>query len=154
MKAVDPLGLCVVLGGQPQPVVDRDPLDYEHPVAVEDLPLGNRLELIPVDLDVTRIQRAGEGARQSPAGSGDHVVQSRGLGREVVRRDPVVLGDLGVNSERDRLLHGGEVGEALRTAEALDLDAGDVRGLRHGRVSRYHAVWPAKHAVLCLDNKV
>ncbi len=133
VKAVDPLGLRVVLGRQPQPVVDRDPLDYKHPVAVEDLSLGNRLELIPVDLDVTRIQRAGEGARQSPAGRGDHVVQSRGLGREVVRRDPVVLGDLGVNSERDRLLHGGEVGKALRTAEALDLDAGYVDGLGHAR---------------------
>lgn len=52
MKVVDPLGLRVVLISQPQPVVDRDPLDYEHSVAIEDLPLGNRLKLISVDLDM------------------------------------------------------------------------------------------------------
>jgi hypothetical protein len=87
--------------------------------------LADRLDLVLVllELDLTRFQRAGEGAGQSPAGRGDDVVERRRVRREGVRRDAVVLGDLGVHAEGHRFVLGGQVRQALRPAEALDADA-------------------------------
>jgi hypothetical protein len=48
---------------------------------------------------LTRFQRAGKGARQSPARGRDHVVQRRGARRKVVGADAIVLGDLGMDAE-------------------------------------------------------
>ncbi len=131
MEAVHSLCLLVVLGRDPEAVADGDALDHEHTVAVEDLALGCGLELVSVDLDLTRLQRAGEGVGQSAAGGGHHVVEGGGRRREVVGRDAVVVGDLGVNAEGDRFLPGGEVREALRAAEEFDFDAGAIDRVGH-----------------------
>ncbi len=131
MEAVHSLCLLVVLAHEPEAIADGDALDHEHSVAVEDLALGCGLELVSVDLDLTRLQRAGKGARQSAAGGSDHVVEGGGRRGEVVGRDSVVVGDLGVNAKGDRFLRGGEVCEALRAAEEFDFDAGAVRGFGH-----------------------
>jgi hypothetical protein len=50
---------------------------------VLDLHLADRLdlELLGIDVDLTRFQRAGEGARQSPAGGRDDVVERRRVRR-------------------------------------------------------------------------
>jgi hypothetical protein len=75
-----------------QPVVNGDPLDHEHAVTVEYL--ADRLDLVPlrIDFDLTRLQRAGESAGQSAARRGDDIVEHRGVRREPVRIDAVVLG--------------------------------------------------------------
>ena len=67
-----------------QPVANHDALDHEHPVSVEDL--AGRIHLVPVplDFDLTRFQRACEGARQSAAGRGYDVVERGGMWRVVV----------------------------------------------------------------------
>ncbi len=92
-------------------------------VLVKDIP--DRLNLVGVvlDFDLTRLQRAGERAGQSPAGGRHDVVERRRVRREVPWRDAVMLGHLGVHAECDRLVLGGQVGEALRPAEPLDAHA-------------------------------
>ncbi len=104
MKAVHALDLLVLVGAHAgEPVAHRDPLDHEDSVALEDLALRLGVERVTFDLNPARLQRAREGARQSASRGGDHVVEARGLRCEVLGRDAVVLGDLGVNAELDRL---------------------------------------------------
>jgi hypothetical protein len=103
VEAVDALRLLTLLLRHGQAVVGRDPFDHEHAVALEDLADGLDLISLRIDFDLTRFQRAGKGARQSPARGGDHVVQRGGARRKVVGADAVVLGDLGVDPEGDRV---------------------------------------------------
>jgi hypothetical protein len=84
--------------------------------------------VLRIDFDVTRFQRAGEGAGQSAARSRHHVVERRRVRWVLLGTDAVMLGDLGVNPERDRLLLGREIRQALRSAEPLDAHARHIGG--------------------------
>jgi hypothetical protein len=114
------LRLLPLVLGHLDPVVHSDPLDHEHAVLVLDLALGLDVVGGSLNLDLTRLQRAGKGARQSAGGCRHHVVESGGLRRELVRVGAVVLGDFRVHSEADRLVGGGNMSQALRPAEPLD----------------------------------
>ncbi len=132
MEAVHALHLAPLLGRDaPESVAHGDPLDHEHTVAIEDLALGLDFQVLLLDLDLARLQRTREGAGQSAARGGHDVVERRGLRGEVAGRDAVVVGDLRVHAEGDRLVCRRKVREALRTPETLDGHAGDVRGLGH-----------------------
>ena len=109
-----------------QRVVDDDPLDYEHAVAVVDLAAGLHLVTVPLHFDLTRLQRAGKGAGQSAAGGGHHVVERGGVRRVVLGAHAVVLGHLGVDAERHRVVLGRQVGEPLRATEALGEALGEA----------------------------
>jgi hypothetical protein len=76
--------------------VHGDAADHQH--LVLELDLTDRLNLVAlrVDFDVTRLQLAGAGAGQSPAGRGDHIVERGCVRRVLLRRDAVVRGDLRV----------------------------------------------------------
>jgi hypothetical protein len=65
--------------------VNRDALDHQHLVLGFDL--ANRFNLVPltVHCDLTRFQRAGEGAGQSPASRGDDIVKRGRMRRELLR---------------------------------------------------------------------
>jgi hypothetical protein len=97
------------------------------------LDLADGLDVVAprIDFDLTRLQRAGKRAGQSAAGCGDYVVERGRVRRVAVGIDAVVLGDLGVHAESDRLGLGGQVGESLRPAEPLDPDPGDVGHVAH-----------------------
>jgi hypothetical protein len=124
--AVHAFGVRATVLRHRQPVAHRDALQHEHAVAVEHLAGRLDLETLGIDVDLTRLQRAGERAGQSPAGRRYHIVQ-RGRARgELVGRDAVVLGDLCVDAEGDRFGLGGQVGQALWPAEALDANSGYV----------------------------
>ena len=109
-----------------QAVADGDPADHQDVILIKDVP--NRLYLVSIglDFDLTRLQRAGERAGQSPAGGRHDIVKCRRVRREVRWRDAVVLGHLGVHAEGDRLVLGGQVGQALRAAEPLDTYARNI----------------------------
>jgi len=92
-------------------------------VLVVDLTDCLYLQLILLDGDVARFQRAGKGAGQSAAGGGHDVVKSRGVRWILIRLDAIVHGHLGVNAEGHRLLLGGQVGQPLRATQALDAHA-------------------------------
>jgi hypothetical protein len=107
MEAVDALRLLPLLPRNWQPVVNGDPLNQEHAVAVEYV--ADRLDFVPLRIDfyLTRLQRAGEGAGQSTARRGDDVVERRRVRWELVRIDAVVLGHVGMHAESHRLALGG-----------------------------------------------
>jgi hypothetical protein len=122
VEAVCPLRVCPAVRRDRQPIVDRDPLDDQNAVLGLDLPDRFDLVLLWIDLDMTRLQRAGERARQSAPGRGDDVVERRRMRWVLLRPDAVVLGDLGVHTEDHWLLLGGEIREALGATQPLDPD--------------------------------
>lgn len=131
VKRVHPLSFLSAFLRDREPVAHVDPFDDQH--AVLRLDLANSLDLITlgIDLDLTRLQRAGEGARQSTASSGHYVVQCRGMGWVLLRPDAVVLGHLGVHAEHDWRLLGRQKGKTVRAAKPLNPHARNVRHVAH-----------------------
>ena len=129
---MDPLSFLSAFLRNREPVAHVDALDEQH--AVLRLDLANGLDLIALgtDLDLTRLQRAGEGASQSAAGSSHNVVQCGGMGWVLLGPDAVVLGHLGVHAEHDWRLLGGQKGKTLRAAKPLNPHARNVRDIAHG----------------------
>jgi hypothetical protein len=115
--AVDLLPVGVLVDAQR--VADVDSLDHEH--AVLDLDLAGRFcsEASFAGVDLARLQRTPEGARQSARGGGDDVVERGGSLGFATRCNPVVLGDSVVDAEDDRLGLGRQVGAAERSAHTL-----------------------------------
>ena len=120
MEAMHALGIRPAILRHPEAVANCDAADHQH--LVVELDLTDRLDVVAlrIDFDLTRLQRAGEGAGQSATGRGDHVIERRGVRRVLLRIHAVVLGDLGVHSEEHGLGLGGQIGEPLRAAEPLD----------------------------------
>src|SRR6266851_5996492 len=84
-------------------------------------------------IDVTRLQRAPEGSRQSAAGSSDDVIK-RGRAFGISGSgDAVVLGDLVVNAEVDRLALTRYLRAAQRPANAFDPHPRNVLHHTHDR---------------------
>jgi hypothetical protein len=131
VERVHPLSFLSAFLRDREPVAHMDAFDEQH--AVLCLDLANRLDLITlgIDLDLTRLQRAGEGARQSTASSGHNVVQCRGVGWVLLRPDAVVLGYLGVHAEHNGRVLGGQKGKTLRAAKTLNPHARNVRNVAH-----------------------
>jgi hypothetical protein len=128
-----PFRLFPALGGDREAVAHVNALDDQHIVLGLDLTDGLYLVALRIDFDLTRLQRAGERARQSPPGSGHDIVQRRGVRRVLLGPDAIVLGDLRMHAKHDRSLLSGQVCEALRAAEPLDPHPRDVGNLAHGR---------------------
>jgi hypothetical protein len=114
------------LCGYREAIVDSDSLDHKDAVLGLDLAGGLGLVSLGIDLDLTRLQRAGKGAGQSATGRRDDVVKRRSVRRILRRVDAVVLGDLGVNPECDWALLRWKVRQPLRPAEPLDPYPRDV----------------------------
>jgi len=117
--------------GDGEAVIDPDPLDHEDAVFGLDLAGGLDLVALGIDVDVTRLQRAGKRTGQSPTGRSDDVVERRGVRRIPLRIDAVVLGHLRVDPESDGALLGGQVGEPLGAAEPLNPDLRGVGEVSH-----------------------
>ena len=92
VDVVHPLDLLAPVLGHREPVVDRDSLEHQHAVAVEYL--ADRFDPVslPLDFDLTRLQRACERAGQSAPGRRHDVVKRGRLRREVVGGHPIVVG--------------------------------------------------------------
>jgi hypothetical protein len=102
---------------------DVDASDNEHSIFKFDFPSDVSGEFVVACIDLTRFQRASEGAHHSTGGSGDYVVDGGGVRFfNLVGRDFVVLGDCAVNAEDHRLRLAGKVGNAQRADFAFDLD--------------------------------
>jgi hypothetical protein len=109
-RTLDLLAIGIRLDGED--VAHMYALDHEH--AVLDLDLAGRLtdQSSLACRDLTRFQRASEGAGQSAPRGGDDVVERRralGLPRCL---NAVVLGDRVVDAEPHRLRFGGKCGSS------------------------------------------
>ncbi len=123
---------AVGVGVQPQVVGDVNPLDDEY--VVVRFHLADRLaDQSPFACrDLTRLQRASEGARESAGGRRDDVVEGGGALGLGPGRHPVVLRDLRVHSERDGLGLPGEIREPQRPSDPFDAGARRVDDVAHG----------------------
>jgi hypothetical protein len=94
-----PLHLLPPVRRHRDPIIDADPLDNQH--AILGLDLADRLDLVAlwIDLDLARLQRAGERARQSPPGGSHHVVEGGGVWRILIGTHPIVRSHLGMHAE-------------------------------------------------------
>jgi hypothetical protein len=131
MEAVYPLGLFAFVLGHGEPIVRCDALQHQHAVAVEDLADRFNVVSLGLNFDLTRLQRARERTGQSTTGGGNHVIEGRRARWEVACPAAVMLGDLRMNPEHDRLLLRGQVRETLRATEALDPDSRNVCWVGH-----------------------
>ena len=126
-----PLSFLSSFFGDREPVAHVDAFDDQHAVLCLDLANGLHLVALGIDLDLTRLQRAGERASQSAAGCGHYVVQRGGVWWVLLGPDAVVLGHLGVHAEHDRRLLGGQKGKPLRATKPLNPHARNVRDGAH-----------------------
>ena len=103
---MDAVGLVSPFRSDGESIAHVDAFDHQDPVLCLDLPC--RLDFVPlrIDFDLARLQRAGEGARESPPGCSHHVVERRRVRRVILGAHAIVLGNLGVNPKRHRLALG------------------------------------------------
>ena len=126
-----PNGCAVDVVVDAQRVLDVDAPDHEHAVLRLDLPGRVARELPSCGVDVARLQRASEGAGQSAGSRGDDVVE-RGRPLDVAAtRDAVVIRDLVVHAEPDRLVGPGELRAAKWALHALDPHPRRVHDVAH-----------------------
>src|SRR5215210_8362062 len=107
----------------------RDPFDHEH--FALDLDLPDRLCVEVLERHLTRCQRARKSAEQSAARGSDHVVERGVVGFYFFAGDAVVLGDLTVDPEHNRLFANGEISAPDLTFHRLHLDLRDVLYFGH-----------------------
>jgi hypothetical protein len=112
-------------------VVHVDPAKHEDAVLDLDLPTRVRGEFPPAGLDLARLQRAPEGARQSAGGGCDEIVESRRVGRKAVLRDAVMLCDLVVYAEGDGAVAARKLGLAHGPPPPDDAHLGRVDDVSH-----------------------
>jgi hypothetical protein len=129
MRTLGRLALVIRTPGEVIPHVDA--LDHEHLVLQHDDTFGIGAQPTLACIDPTRLQRATQGSRQSTGSRGHHVVERGGVVWILPRRSPVMLADLVVRPEHDRLGLGWEIGAADRPALADDSDLRDVLRLHH-----------------------
>ena len=90
-----------------QRVLHVDALDHEHAVLVLDLAASLARQPAFARIDATRFQRAPERPRESAGRRSDDVIERRRPLRVAAARDAVMVGDLVVDAEEDRLVGAG-----------------------------------------------
>jgi hypothetical protein len=94
MEAMDSLDLLPTGVGNPEPIPNGDAANHENLVLEHNF--ADRLDLVAfrINIDLTRLQRAREGARQSAASCRHHVVERGRVRWVAIGPDAVVLRDL------------------------------------------------------------
>ena len=77
VNALDGGLLVLKIAIQENPIHDVNPLQHEYVALCFDLAMDLCHQLAVARIDVTRLQRASEGAEQSTTGRRDHVVDGR-----------------------------------------------------------------------------
>jgi hypothetical protein len=97
-----------------------DPLDHEY--AIVRLDLAGRItdQSSFAGLDLTRLQRASEGAGQSAGRCSDYVIEGRRVLSLAAAFNAVMVGDLVVDAEEDRLRLGRDGRPPKRPENTLD----------------------------------
>jgi hypothetical protein len=86
----------------------------------------------PACLYPARLQRAPEGAGQSPTSRGNHIVEGRRIGGEVVGRHTVVSRYLRVHTEGDGFISARHLRLAKRTSMTKNSHSRGVDNVSHG----------------------
>ena len=130
-ESVDAAGRLPVpfLGLQPQFGVDA--ADHQDVVFRLDFAhgLGNQPRVRRIN--VTRFQRASEGAGESTGGGGDNVIERRRVRFEHFGRHLIMLGYRAMHAESHRCGFGRQPGPAQRASDALNPDMRTIGHFRH-----------------------
>src|SRR5437588_281284 len=122
-----PLGLFALARRDRQVIRDVDGRDPHHPIGRLDRSFGFSPELLRIARNPARLQRAGQGARESAGGGGDQVVECAGklfFGLQLVEGfDP------GVDTVPDGLGKISEKGPAVGALLLIDAHPGDMNRL-------------------------
>lgn len=94
--------VAFVLGAVLEPIADTNPLDDEDAILDLDVPLDIRKKAALISGNPARLQRATQGAGQSPGRGGDDVVERGRVRFECAWGCVVVLSDFVVHAELDR----------------------------------------------------
>jgi hypothetical protein len=126
--------LVHALGGFPlsrvefQVIVCVDAPDHQDLAVALHLSPGFRHQPAVTGRNFARFQRASERAGQSACGRRDDIVEGGGVRLMHVGVDPVVLGNFGVHTEKNRGGNVGQIGTAQRPLDPFDFD---TRGVCH-----------------------
>jgi hypothetical protein len=126
-----PLGLVPGAGGDLEFVGHADLGDLENPFHVLNIAFYKRDEIV-CGFDFSRFQRRGKGSGQSPADTGDHVVEGRRIFRPCDHTTVFFLVkglDPTVHAEMNRFREVLNIGRAVR---AFMLHDTDVTGMGYG----------------------
>jgi hypothetical protein len=122
-----PVGIRVDL----ERVRDMDAFDDEDAVVDLDLAAPGPDQPPLARIDLARLQRASKRPSQSAGGRRDDVVEGRRALCIAAPRDAVVVGDLVMDSEEDRLGRTRNLGASQRSAYPLDSDRRRIDDLSH-----------------------
>ncbi len=106
------------IGSDSQPQVNAP--DHQYILLQLDLSHGLPYLSSSGRIDLTRLQRASKGSRQSTRRGGDNVIERGGARFRNCRGNLVMLGDRAVDTENHRLGFGREIRFTNRSFDALD----------------------------------
>ena len=125
-----------MLAGAGDPIHDVDPLQHQHAAVCFDLATHLRHQLAVARIDVTRLQRASEGAQQSTASRCDHVIDGRSMRLRDVGRNAVMFGDRSMHAEAYGLCLGWHIRQSQGPTNTLDFDT-----IYSGIQSKYESIY-------------
>lgn len=122
MDRMDAFHRITMLGGYLKPVLHVDGSYYQHPILLSDLAHDLSDQVVILQRDLARCQRAGEGARQSTTRGCDDIIDGGSMWLQRFFRQSVVLSDRAMHSEFHRFGFGGNLCRAEWTAEPPNSD--------------------------------
>ena len=126
VDGVDLLDDLALIFRRAQPVANKDSADDQHVAVQFDFASHFRDQLTVAGINLTRFQRAPEGAGQSSSRGGHHVIERGGARRVSLRGNLVMFGNLRVHSEHHRSLLRGQIGQAHGPALPLDANSRNI----------------------------
>lgn len=114
-----------------QMIPNVNPLDHEHFVFRLNLPSDFRKQPAVARGNLARLQRAPEGARESPAGRGHDVIKGGCVRLMLPDVNPVMLGYRSVNAEQNRRRLGREIRPPQRSPDAFDANLRGINDVAH-----------------------
>jgi len=108
-----------------------DPLEYEDLVLRLYLTDGIGVETLLLEGNVTRCQRASEGAEKSAASRRDQVIEGGRVRFHFLGRGPVVFGDLAMSTEQNGIPLSWEIRPPDHAPDRIHSNPRDVRYLSH-----------------------
>jgi hypothetical protein len=108
-----------------------DPLEYEDLVLRLYLTDGIGVETLLLEGNLTRCQRASEGAEKSATSRGDQVIEGGRVRFHFLRRGSVVFGDLAMSTEQHSILFRWEMRPPNHAPDRIHSNPRDVRYPSH-----------------------
>jgi len=118
--------------GSLQTIIHMNSANDQNALVTDDLSLSIAHQAAIGGVNLTRFQRAPEGASQSTGRGGHHIVDGGGVARETVGWNSIVSRYLAMHSKTDRVLFCRQVGPPHGSAFAFDLHSRNIYRIHVG----------------------